>query len=116
MLIAPLVSSWAVLYFAHGFQVFFEKKHYPIFKKIDFFTPASTVNKRKWGQNRSKIFLLLARAAKALQFDHQFHADSSIQSQEILKFVKNIKIATEIEAAIFPPYPFIFEMLSNLNK
>ena len=41
-----------------------------------------------------------ARAAKTLQFDHQFFADWSIQSREILKFVKNVKIATEIEAAI----------------
>ena len=57
-----------------------------------------------------------ARAGKTLQFDHQFYADWSIQSREILKFVKNVKIATEIEAAIFPSYPFIFEMLSNLNE
>ena len=85
-------------------------------KKIDFFTPASTVNKKNQGQYRSKIFLPSARAGKTLQFDHQFHADWSIQSQEILKFVKNVKIATEIEAAIFPSYPFIFEMLSNLNE
>ena len=53
---------------------------------------------------------------KTLQFDHQFFADWSIQSREIWKFVKNVKIATEIEAAIFPSNPFIFEMLSNLNE
>ena len=96
--------------------VLFFVQNCPIFKKIDFFTTASTVNKKNWGQNRSKFFLRSARAAKTLQFDHQFHADLSIQSREILKFVKKVKIATEIEAAIFPPYPFIFEMLSNLNK
>ena len=33
-----------------------------------------------------------------------------------MKFVENVKIATEIEAAIFPSNPFIFEMLSNLNE
>ena len=35
---------------------------------------------------------------------------------KISKFVKNVKIATEIEPAIFPSNPFIFEMLSNLNE
>ena len=68
------------------------------------------------GKFDQKFFLPSARAAKTLQFDHLFHADSSIQSREISKFVKNVNIATEIEAAIFPSYPFIFEMLSNLNK
>ena len=67
----------------------------PIFKKIDFFTPALAVNKKNQGQNRSKIFLPSARAAKTLQFDHQFHADWSIQSQNMFKSVKNVKIATE---------------------
>ena len=67
----------------------------PIFKKIDFFTPASMVNKKKWGINRSKFFLPSARAAKTLQFDHQFHADWSIQSQNMFKSVKIVKIATE---------------------
>ena len=88
----------------------------PIFQKIDFFTLASSFNKKNLGKNRSKILLLPARSAKALQFDHRFYGDSSIQSREILKFVKNVKIATVIEAAIFPSYLFIFEMLSNLNK
>ena len=85
-------------------------------KKIDFFAPASTVSKIFLGEYRSKIFLPSARTGKTLQFDHQFYADWSIQSREILKFVKNVKIATEIEAAIFPSNPFIFEMLSNLNE
>ena len=85
-------------------------------KKIYFFAPASTVSKIFWGEYRSKIFLPSARTGKTLQFDHQFYADWSIQSREILKFVKNVKIATEIEATIFPSNPFIFEMLSNLNE
>ena len=72
--------------------------------------------KNFWGEYRSKFFLPSARTGKTLQFDHQFYADWSIQSREILKFVENVKIATEIEAAIFPSNPFIFEMLSNLNE
>ena len=68
-------------------------------KKIDFFTPASTVNKKNEGQNRSKIFFSSSKAAKTLQFDHQFHTDWSIQSREILKFVKNVKTATVVKAA-----------------
>ena len=85
-------------------------------KKIEFFAPASSVSKNFGGEYRSKIFLPSARTGKTLQFDHQFYADWSIQSCKILKFVKNLKIATEIEAAIFPSNPFIFEMLSNLNE
>ena len=88
----------------------------PIYNKIVFFSPASSVSKKNLSKYRSKIFLPSARAGKTLQFDHQFYAVWSIQSGEILKFVKNVKIATEIEAAIFPSYPFIFEMLSNLNE
>ena len=71
-----------------------------IFKKIDFFTPASTVNRKILGPYRSEILLPSARAAKTLQFGHQFHANWSIQSQDMLKSVKNVKIVTEIEAAI----------------
>ena len=74
-----------------------------IFKKIDFFTPASTVNKKKLGSYRSKIHLPSARAGKTLSFGHQFHANWSIQSQNMLKSVKNVKIATEVEAAILTP-------------
>ena len=44
---------------------------------------------------KKSIFLQSARAAKTLQFDHQFHADWSIQSQNMFKSVKNVKIATE---------------------
>ena len=90
--------------------------------KIDQFAKKSTflhlllVSKNFFGEYRSKFFLPSARTGKTLQFDHQFYADWSIQSREILKFVENVKIATEIEAAIFPSNPFIFEMLSNLNK
>ena len=65
---------------------------------------------------RSKIFLPTAKAAKTVQFGQEFHANWSIQSQNILKSVQNVKIATEIEAAIFPSNPFVVEMLSNLNK
>jgi len=43
------------------------------------------------------MWLLPTRSAKTLEFDHQFNGDSSIQSREILNFVKNVKIATEIE-------------------
>ena len=74
--------------------VLFFVQNCPIFKKIDFFTPASTVNKKNSGQNQSKFFLPSARAARTLQFDHQFHADWSIQSQNMFKSVKNVKIAT----------------------
>ena len=74
-------------------------QNYQICKKIDFFAPASTISK-KIGEILIKNFLPSARAGKTLQFDHQFYADWSIQSREILKFVKNVKIATEIEAAI----------------
>ena len=69
------------------------------FPKNDFFTPAFTFDEKKLGPNRSKIFLLSARSAKTLQFGHRFYANWSIQSREILEFVKNVKIATEIEAA-----------------
>jgi len=85
-------------------------------KKSIFFAPASTVSKNFWGEYRSKSFLPSARTGKTLQFDHQFYADWFIQSREILKFVKHVKIATEIEAAIFPSNPFILVMLSNPNK
>ena len=88
----------------------------PICKKIDFFAPASTISKKNLGKYWSKIFLPSARAGKTLQFDHQFYAVWSIQSGEVLKFVKNVKIATKIKATIFPSNPFIFEMLSNLNE
>ena len=90
--------------------------------KIDQFAKKSTFlhlllqSKKFLGEYRSKILLPSARTGKTLQFDHQFHADWSIQCREILKFVKNVKIATEIEAAIFPSNPFIFETLSNLNE
>ena len=76
----------------------------PIFqKKIGFFTPASTVNRKNLGPYQSEILLPSARAAKTLQFGHQFHANWSIQSRNMLKSVKNVKIATEIEAAILTP-------------
>ena len=51
------------------------------------------------GINRSKILLLSVRGAKTLQFGHQILGDWSIQSQEISTFIKNVKIASEIEAA-----------------
>ena len=63
-----------------------------------------------------KNFLPSARTGKTLQFDHRYYADWSIQSREKLKLEKNLKIATEIEAAIFPSNPFIFEMLSDLKE
>ena len=66
-----------------------------IFKKIDFFTPASTVNRKNLGPYQSEILLPSARAAKTLQLDYQFHVDWSIQSQNMFKSVKNVKIATE---------------------
>ena len=47
------------------------------------------------GKIDQNFFLPSARAAKTLQFDHQFHADWSIQSQNMFKSVKNVKIATE---------------------
>ena len=72
----------------------------PFAKKIHFFAPASTVIKKNWGSYQSKISLPSARAAKTLQFGHQFHANWSILSQNMLKTVKDVKIATEIEAAI----------------
>ena len=73
----------------------------PIYKKNPPFlrlVPQSL--KKIGGSYRSKNFLPSARAAKTLQFGHQFHADWFIQSQEILKLVKNVIFAIEIEAAI----------------
>ena len=52
--------------------------------------------KKNWGSYRSKNLLPSARAAKTLQFGHQFHADWFIQSREILKLVKSVIIAIEI--------------------
>ena len=85
-------------FFKSGVAEFFIK-NWPIYKKIDFFAPASTVSNIFLGEYRSKIFLPSARTGKTLQFDHQFYADWSIQSRKILKFVKNVKIATEVKAA-----------------
>ena len=64
----------------------------PIYKTL--FASASMVIKKNWGAYRSKN--LFARAAKTLQFGHQFHADWFIQSREILKLVKSVIIAIEI--------------------
>ena len=53
-----------------------------IWKKNDFFSPASTVNKKNLGWNQSKIFLQSSRAGKNLQFGHQSYANWSIRSWE----------------------------------
>ena len=70
----------------------------PIYKKKNetLFASASMVIKKNWGAYRSKNLLPSARAAKTLQFGHQFHADWFIQSQEILKLAKSVIIAIEI--------------------
>ena len=69
----------------------------PIYKKKKtLFASASMVIKKNWGAYRSKNLLPSARAAKTLQFGHQFHADWFIQSREILKLVKSVIIAIEI--------------------
>ena len=70
-----------------------------IFKKIDFFTPASTVNRKNLGSYRSKILLPSARAAKTLQFGHQFFQNWSIQSGDISKFVKRVNFDPKIHPA-----------------
>ena len=75
-------------------------------KKSTFLRLLTTVFKNFLGNIDPKFFLPSARTGKTLQFDHQFYADWSIQSREILKFVESVKIVTEIEAAIFPLKPF----------
>ena len=68
----------------------------PTYKKNPLFASASMVIKKNWGAYRSKNLLPSARAAKTLQFGHQFRADWFIQSREILKLVKSVIIAIEI--------------------
>ena len=74
----------------------FVDQNCPIYKKKTLFASASMVIKKNWGAYRSKNLLPSARAAKTLQFGHQFHADWFIQSREILKLVKSVIIAIEI--------------------
>ena len=111
-----MYCSWILSLFINWKWPNFSSKIDQFAKKNDFFAPASTVSKIFGGEYRSKNFLPTDRTGKTRQFDHQFRTDWFIQSNEILKFVKIVKIATEIEAAIFHSRPFIFEMLSNLNE
>ena len=66
-------------------------------KKIHFLAPASRVSQKFWGSYRSKILPDSVRASKTLQFGHQFHPDLSIQSGDITKNVKNVKIDHQIQ-------------------
>ena len=97
---SSLFCSWILGHFSNWKWVNFLSKIAKFSKKIDFFTPASTVNRKNLGPYQSEILLPSARAAKTLQFGHKFHANWSIQSQDMLKSVKNVKIVTEIEAVI----------------
>ena len=56
------------------------------------------------GPYRSEILLPSARAAKTLQFGHQFHANWSIQSQDTEENHSNEHASYEI-----PPLTNIFE-------
>ena len=66
-------------------------------EKNHFLAPASRVSQKFWGSYWSKILPDSVRASKTLQFGHQFHPDLSIQSGDLTKNVKNVKIDHQIQ-------------------
>ena len=120
----PIAKSWAVVCFAHEFQVVFQTRggwilspKLPNFPKNQlFYTCFFIWKKKKWRKIDQKFQYYQLNQQKLFNLITNFMEISLSKAKKYWNLKKNVKIATEIETAFCPVYPFIIEMLSNLNE